>query len=198
MGLLRFPLALALAAALASPVAAAQRVQLREVAVDGAPVEWEAYADLIEPLLGQSLSAADLDALRDNLEQELLRHKVLGVLRLPEQELTDGVLQLVFEPKVLGEVVVDPSIPHRLDDDWARQFVLVNLKPGDPIRLDRLESSILKLNDLAGVKAKSQLIPVPGSNRMDVLLKISDTKLLNGKVDPNNLINGLFGDAQLR
>ena len=52
MGLLRFPLALALAAALASPVAAAQRVQLREVAVDGAPVELEAYADLIEPLLG--------------------------------------------------------------------------------------------------------------------------------------------------
>ncbi|NBQ37070.1 MAG: hypothetical protein EBU42_05735, partial [Synechococcus sp.] len=139
MGLLRFPLALALAAALASPVAAAQRVQLREVAVDGAPVEWEAYADLIEPLLGQPLSAADLEALRDNLEQELLRHKVLGVLRLPEQELTDGVLQLVFEPKVLGEVVVDASIPHRLDDDWARQFVLVNLKPGDPIQLDRLE-----------------------------------------------------------
>ena len=197
MGLLRFPLALALAAALASPVAAAQRVQLREVAVDGAPVEWEAYADLIEPLLGQPLSVADLEALRDNLEKELLRHKVLGVLRLPEQEVTDGVLQLVFEPKVLGEVVVDASIPHRLDDDWARQFVLVNLKPGDPIHLDRLESSILKLNDLAGVKAKSQLIPVPGSNRMNVLLKISDTKLLNGKVDPNNLINGLFGDAQL-
>ena len=43
MGLLRFPLVFALAAALASPVAAAQRVQLREVAVDGAPVEWEAY-----------------------------------------------------------------------------------------------------------------------------------------------------------
>ena len=99
---------------------------------------------------------------------------------------------MVFEPKLLGEVRVDASIPHRLDDAWAKQFVLVNLKPGEPIRLDRLESSLLKLNDLAGVKAKSQLLPVPGTNRMDVLLKLSDTKRFNGKVNPNNLLNGLM------
>jgi len=176
---------------------AAPSVVLERIDVENAPIAAAELNRLLEPSLGAAVTAEDLEILRDNLEQQLLRHRLLGVLRLPEQELTDGVLQLVFEPKVLGEVLVDDSIPHRLDDDWARQFVLVNLTPGEPIRLDRLESSILKLNDLSGVKVKSQLIPVPGSDRMDVLLKISDTKLVNGKVDPNNLINGLFGDAQL-
>ena len=72
----------------------------------------------------------------------------------------------------------------------------MNLKRGEPIRLDRREFSILKFNDLAGVKAKRQLIPLPCSNRMDVLLTISNPKLVNGKVDTNNLINGFLGHAQ--
>ena len=187
-----------LAAPWPGAVRAAQvQVQLQRVEIRQAPAKPEAYQELIAPLLGQAISAAQLEQLRDRLEKELLRHRTLGALRLPEQDVTNGVVEMVFEPKLLGEVRVDASIPHRLDDAWAKQFVLVNLKPGEPIRLDRLESSLLKLNDLAGVKAKSQLLPVPGTNRMDVLLKLSDTKLLNGKVNPNNLLNGLFGDAQL-
>ena len=69
----------------------------------------------------------------------------------------------------------------------------MNLKRGEPIRLDRREFSILKFNDLAGVKAKRQLIPLL---RMDVLLTISNPKLVNGKVDTNNLIYGLLGNPQ--
>ena len=59
----------------------------------------------------------------DTLEKELLRQRVLGVTLLPEQEFNDGVLRLAFEPKVVGQVFIDPAIPHQLDEEWARQFV---------------------------------------------------------------------------
>ena len=45
--------------------------------------------------------------------------------------------------------------------------MLVTLNLVEPIRLERLQSSTFKLNDLAALKAKSQLTHLFGSNRVD-------------------------------
>ena len=120
---------------------------------------------------GQPITPDLLEELRRALVITYDNRKILAVVASPKSTANGDVVVPILEAR-LGQVVVEEN-DSPIRSKWARDTVLASLQPRSVLRLDKLESALIKLNDLAGVRASGTLKPgaKPGSSDVVITLK---------------------------
>lgn len=170
------------------------------VRLDGVSVAWKAKLDaLAAPYLNRPISLRDLETLRQAIRDAYRAHNLLALVRIDPGTLRGGTLVISITEARMGEVKINHSVPHHLNEGIARATVLASVPRQTLLRLDKLTSALLKLNDLAGARVHSTLQAGSGPGLTDVVLTISDTDRSSGELNINNEINRFLGtvDADL-
>ena len=145
--------------------------------------------------IGQPITPALLNRLRQALASAYEQQRLLALVASPKQLPNGFVVVEVLEAK-LGAVEVD-SNASAIRSGWAIAMVQSALKPGSVIRLDKLESALIKLNDLAGLKATATMRPGRAAGLSNVALTLEDRKRWNTLLNVNNELSQYTGVVQL-
>ena len=169
---------------------------LRRLELQGGASLLEADLRILQQrFLGQPISAALFEELRQAVVIAYDRRRILVVVASPQANANGEVVVPVLEAR-LGQVVVDTNqAPVR--SNWARETVLASLRPGSVIRLDKLESALIKLNDFAGVRASGTLKPGARTGSSDVVLTLEAAKRYTTTLNLNNELSQYTGAAQI-
>lgn len=169
-----------------------------EVRFDGVSVPWAAELEaLAKPFLNRPISLQDLEILRTSIRDAYRSHDLLALVRIDPSGARDGTLVISITESRMGEVKINEASPHHLNEGIARATVLASVPRNTLLRLDKLTSALLKLNDLAGSNVRSTLQAGPEAGQTDVVLTITDTDRSSGELNINNEINRYLGSADL-
>lgn len=113
---------------------------------------------------------------------------------LPAQDVSDNVVTIAVSEGNYGQVTLHNQT--NLADGLAHGL-LDGLESGDAITLDPLESRLLLLSDIPGVKVSSTLVPgtVPGSS--DLIVDITPGRRVTGSVYADNAGNPYTGEHRV-
>ena len=170
---------------------------VREFRVVGAALFETEIATLLAPYTGRTLTAGEL-ARASAAVTGHLRDKGLLVAQafIPPQQIRDGVVEMrVFEGRI-GAVRLDVADDSRVRRSVAEGFVR-ELRPGETVRRDNVEQSLLLLNDLPGVRVDASLAPAaqPGSADLDARVR-NDGGAVAGRLTLDNA--GLYATGEYR
>ena len=173
-----------------------QELMLQKLELQGsASLPEGTQQELQRQFVGKPLNAALLKELRQAVVVAYERHKILVIVAPPRSTAGGEVIVPVLEAR-LGQVVVETN-QSPVRSNWARDTVLASLQPGSVIRLDKLESALIKLNDLGGLRASATLKPGAQSGSSDVVLTLEAAKRYNATFNLNNELSQYTGVAQL-
>ena len=125
-----------------------------------------------------------LTALRAALEEAYDQGNLLASVGEPLQG-PDGVVRVPVVEARLGAVRIGTN-DAPIASGWAIATLLDAVGIGQLLRLDKLESALLKLNDLGGVQATADLQPGEAAGSTDVVLSLQATRQLQGELNLNN------------
>ncbi len=143
-------------------------------------------ADLSLPAL-RTLAARITDYYR-------ARGYFLAQAYLPAQDIKDGVVTIAVLEGQYGKVEVRnqsglaPSVP---------ATILSDLRSGDVVTIDTLESRMLMLSDVSGVNVKSTLAPGATVGASDLIVDVTPGKRYFGSIDADNYGNRYTGSKHL-
>ena len=181
-----------------------QPVQQRgSVSIESVEVSGATHADNAERItrkanqfVGKLSSLKELEQFRHWIRQLYRDQHLLAVVSISAEALSNGTLAITITEARLGSVTVDPSSKHRLKDERAIAMVTSAVHPGSLLRLDKLTSALLKLNDLGGVKVHSKLQRGKGKGITNVMLVIEDGNRNSGFAQINNETNRYLGELE--
>lgn len=176
--------------------AAEQGSALRQLVLQGSLSLPEAEQKaLAREFFGKRITPALLSRLRVAINQAYEKRRVLAVVAQP-QELADGVVRVSILEARLGEIEIQRN-GSSIRNGWAIAMVQASIKRGSIIRLDKLESALIKLNDLSGLRATATLRPGERSGYSNIVLNLDKTKRYNTILNLNNELSQYTGVAQL-
>jgi hemolysin activation/secretion protein len=102
---------------------------------------------------------------------------------LPAQDIIDGAIAITVVEGQFGNVVLRNE--SALADGVARR-VIAGIDSGDMITIAPLESRLLQLGDLPGVKVKSTLVPGASVGASDLIVDVTNDQRVSGSIDLDN------------
>ncbi len=109
---------------------------------------------------------------------------------LPAQEVEDGLVRVSVLEGRLGAVQVDNQSRQQA---WVVDAPLRPLQAGDVLRGDALETSLLLLNDVPGVRSQASLQPGADVGTSDLVVTVQDAPLVSGTLGLDNHGNRYTG-----
>lgn len=180
----------------APPGAESVRVLVTALKITGArvfpPADLVAIADFTP---GSELTLAQLQSMAARITEHYRKHGYfVARAYLPAQSITDNVVTIVVSEGVLGQVTLRNQT--NLSDGLAHRL-LGGLDSGDPITIAPLESRLLLLSDLPGVKVTSTLVPgtLPGTS--DLVVDVAPGQRVTGSIDADNAGNPYTGEYRV-
>jgi hemolysin activation/secretion protein len=102
---------------------------------------------------------------------------------LPAQDIIDGAIAITVVEGQYGNVVVRNE--SNLSDGVAGRLI-AGINSGDTITIAPLESRLLQLSDVQGVRVKSTLMPGASVGASDLIVDVTNDKRLSGSIDVDN------------
>ncbi|GAC1319683.1 MAG: ShlB/FhaC/HecB family hemolysin secretion/activation protein [Collimonas sp.] len=113
---------------------------------------------------------------------------------LPAQDIKDGVVTIAVIDGQYGKVTLRNQT--NLSDNLANSL-LGGLNSGDPVTSAPLESRLLLLSDLPGVKVKSTLVPGASVGASDLIVDLTPGQRVTGSIDADNAGNRYTGEYRV-
>jgi hemolysin activation/secretion protein len=129
--------------------------------------------ELVKPAIGQELSFEQLDALAGQVTKAY-RDRGFFIARayLPQQELTDGSVEILVLEGHLGKVQIQyRTAGPKVSNAVLTRFVVDALPPSKPVTVAELERGMLLENDLPNMGAHATLVPGASVGTSDVVLE---------------------------
>lgn len=171
-------------------------LELRRLELQGTLPEIEALEQSLQGWIGRRIEAEQLREIQRAIEAWFWqRDQVVGIHRIaadPEQ----GVLTLAIAPLTLAAVTVDPSNAHQFNEPRAIGFVTAAVPLGTALRPGKLESALLKLNDLWGVQVRGRLQSGADANTRILVLELADLKRQSVLLEVDNYLNRYVGTVR--
>jgi hemolysin activation/secretion protein len=181
----------------AAPLILSAPVRVQSFRLVGAPAFHTEISALLAPYTGRTLTGVELAQAAEAVTAHL-RDKGLLVAQavIPPQEVRDGVVEMhVFEGKI-GALRLEVAEDSRVRRAIAEGFVQ-ELRPGETLRRDNVEQSLLLLNDLPGVRLSAQLLPGAEPGTVDIAAKLeNDGTPIAGRLTLDNA--GLYSTGEYR
>ena len=172
------------------------KVRVVELQVSGAraftPAELVAVAGFVA---GSELTLSDMQTMASRITEHY-RSNDYFVARayLPAQDVTDNVLVIAVSEGTYGQVILRNQ--SNLADDVANSR-LRGLTSGDAITIAPLETRLLLLSDLPGVKVSSTLVPGTAPGSSDLIVDIAPERRITGSIDADNAGNPYTGENRI-
>ncbi|MET1115439.1 MAG: ShlB/FhaC/HecB family hemolysin secretion/activation protein [Comamonas sp.] len=172
------------------------RITVQQLQVTGARVYTQAELLALTGFQpGSELSLNELNAMAMAIT-ERYRHAgyFLAQAYLPAQEIRDAVVTIAVIEGEYGEVSVRNQSPMA---DSVLQSQLAGLHRGDIVEIAPLESRLLLLSDLPGVKVASTLVPGATPGTSDLIVDVEPGQRVTGSIDADNAGNRYTGAYRL-
>lgn len=150
--------------------------------------------ELLAQFVGRPADLQTLQAIQASVTGEYADAKLLAQAGKPTLKPNGVVLVPVVEARLGAVRIAKNEAPIR--SSWAIDTVLASVGLGREMRLDKLESALLKLNDLGAVKASANLEPGSQPGTTDVVLTLVSTRQVTGEVGINNHVTQYTGPYQ--
>jgi len=174
----------------------AVRIVVRSLRVTGATVFAE--PDLIALTgftPGSELALADLQAMAARITEHYHRHGYfVAQAYLPAQEIVGDSVTIAVSEGRYGNVKLRNST--NLSAGLA-QRPLEGLNAGDVIANEPLQTRLLRLSDLPGVKVSSTLVPGAAPGTSDLLVDVTPGRRVTGSIDADNAGNRYTGEYRI-
>jgi hemolysin activation/secretion protein len=144
---------------------------------------------------GSELTLSDMQAMAARITEYYHRHGYfVARAYLPAQDVTSHVLTIAVSEGQYGKITLRNH--SRLSDGVANS-ALGGLHSGDAIMIAPLESRLLLLSDVPGVRITSTLVPgaTPGSS--DLVVDVAPGRLVTGSIDADNAGNPYTGEYRV-
>lgn len=173
------------------------RVCVKGFKVTGATLVSKHYLQgLIAPYAGQELT---LDELNDVAYVLTNAYRCCGYplarAYLPEQDITDGILEIAILEPVIDRILIERCGKTRLCDATIRRL-LGCVARGAYIKQKTLEHALIVINDLPGIASRFSLKPGKSPGTTSLLVQIREKPLVSGAVEANNYGNVYTGRYQ--
>lgn len=146
----------------------------------------EVLQALVADAIGQSLDFAQLQKLANRISQHLkAKGWLLTKAYLPKQDVTEGNIQITITQGHLeindeGQSITIQRAPDtRLNDDLIQERMRYIIS-GDTLQGDKLERTLLLLNDLPGIQAKTALEKGKKAGTSRLGLNVKEGNLIKG------------------
>ena len=154
--------------------------------------------EILKPAIGRIVSFTDLQELVDSITK-YLRDKGFFLARayVPKQDITNGVITISIIAGLAEDVpIVRLSKPHRIKKDVLEKLAQAGVDPKQALNKNKLERSLLLMNDMPGISAKSTIEKgiEPGTTR--VFIDAREGPLLNTALSVDNFGNRYTGIVQ--
>jgi len=181
----------------AAPTEPQQAPPIRGIQLEGSALpRLDAISRVLRQVLGQPANAQTLAQLRLDVSQALTKADLLAQVGQPRL-LAGGLVRLPLVVARLGAVRV-ASNRAPLRSGWAIATVLDAVGLNQPLRLDKLESALLKLNDLGGVRATARLAAGQRPGSTDVVLSLGAARQVQAELALNNHTTQYTGPYQVQ
>lgn len=178
-----------------TPLPEGQRLRVRGFDVVGnTAVDAAELTALLADLAGRELALAEL---REGARRitRLYRERGYPLARawLPQQEIADGMVRI----EVLEGRYGDVRVTNQAGLHTLVLVPLLALKPGEAVRTEELERSLLLARDLAGVEIRSTLQPGASVGSTDLVVDLLPGRFFSGSIDADNFGNRYTGESRL-
>ena len=139
------------------------------------------FLKLVENKTNKELNYADL---RNVLQDVSFYYRSKGYLAtafLPEQDITDGKVQIFIVEGRIGKVEIKSNAKNQLNISRERisKFIFNKIKANEILNIVQLDRNIRNLNNAPGINAIAQLVEGDQLGETDVIISASNTKTLN-------------------
>lgn len=179
-----------------TPEADSAKIHVNRLMVTGAKAYSE--ADLIaltgfKP--GSQLSLSDLRRMAAKIAVFYRRNGYfVAQAYLPAQDIVDGIVRIIVIDGQYGQV----SINNQSDVSNSVAYgILDGVSSGDPVTSAPLESRLLMLSDLPGVKVHSALVPGALAGSSDLMVELKRGRGIDGSIDADNAGNRYTGTNRI-
>jgi hemolysin activation/secretion protein len=177
-------------------VAEEAKIPLNTLRITGARAYTEAQLLAVTGFTpGSELTLAELRAMAAKITAHYAANGYfVAQAYLPAQEIADKTITIAVREGEYGQVTVrnetnlSGAIPGNL---------LAGLNSGDAITVAPLESRLLLLSDIPGIKVHSTLVPGATAGTSDLLVDITPGPRVSGSVDADNAGNRYTGEYRL-
>ncbi|QVN15157.1 ShlB/FhaC/HecB family hemolysin secretion/activation protein [Burkholderia sp. LAS2] len=176
-----------------SPAAAGgPRIPVSAFAVEGNAAIPAAQLDpLLADFVGRDLSFGDLQQAANRITTYYREHGyVLARAYLPRQDIEHGVVRIAVVEGRYGQIELHNRT--RVLDRALRQ-PLASLQPGEIAHGNRLERSLMLLNEMPGVDAKGTLRPGAEPGTTDLVVDAEPGRFATGSIELDNFGDPLTG-----
>jgi hemolysin activation/secretion protein len=180
----------------ATPGVEEKKILVRSLLITGAKVFTAAELIAIAGFTpGTELTLTELKAMASKITTHYAKNGYfVGRAFLPAQQFQDGVVTIEVSEGKYGKIILRNQT--NLADAQANAL-LGGLNSGDPITNDPLESRLLLLSDVPGVKVKSTLVPGDAPGTSDLLVDLTPGKRVSGSIDADNGGNYYTGEYRV-
>ncbi len=128
--------------------------------------------DEMQPYLGRDMDFAAMQDLAQKVTASLRRHGYMtAVAYVPAQDIANHTLKIKVIIGRIGDLRIDNT--SSLMDERLLSYIR-DIRPGQLIKSQPLEKTLLTLNDLAGIKVTASMQPGKRRGSADLLLKVFD------------------------
>jgi hemolysin activation/secretion protein len=180
----------------AIPAVDTVKITVNSLLVTGAQVYSEAELVALTGFKpGNELTLSELRGMSSKIADHYHRNGYfVAQAYLPAQDIKNGAVTIAVIEGRYGKVTLQNQT--NLSDDMANG-ILRGIDSGDLIASGPLESRLLLLSDLPGVKVNSTLVPGASVGTSDLIVDVNPGKRVSGSIDADNAGNRYTGEYRL-
>ena len=139
------------------------------------------FLKLVENKINKELNYADLRNILQDVSFYYRSKGYLATAFLPEQDITDGKVQIFIVEGRIGKVEIKADAKKQLNISRERisRFIFNKIKANEILNIVQLDRNIRNLNNTPGINAIAQLVEGDNLGETDVVISASNTKTLN-------------------
>ena len=139
------------------------------------------FLKLVENKINKELNYADLRNILQDVSFYYRSKGYLATAFLPEQDITDGKVQIFIVEGRIGKVEIKADAKKQLNISRERisRFIFNKIKANEILNIVQLDRNIRNLNNTPGINAIAQLVEGDNLGQTDVIISASNTKTLN-------------------
>ena len=139
------------------------------------------FLKLVENKINKELNYADLRNILQDISFYYRSKGYLATAFLPEQDITDGKVQIFIVEGRIGKVEIKSNTKNQLNISRERisKFIFNKIKANDILNIVQLDRNIRNLNNTPGINAIAQLVEGDQLGETDVIISASNTKTLS-------------------
>ena len=139
------------------------------------------FLKLVENKINKELNYADLRNILQDISFYYRSKGYLATAFLPEQDITDGKVQIFIVEGRIGKVEIKADAKKKLNISRERisRFIFNKIKANEILNIVQLDRNIRNLNNTPGINAIAQLVEGDQLGETDVIISASNTKTLN-------------------